>query len=52
MSAWSPTSWQAKPVAQQPNYPSEAEAAQVIQVLSNFPPLVTSWEVEARERTF
>ena len=47
MSAWSPTSWQAKPVAQQPNYPSEAEAAQVIQVLSNFQPLVTSWEVEA-----
>ena len=47
MSAWSPASWQAKPAAQQPNYPSEAEAAQVIQVLSNLPPLVTSWEVEA-----
>jgi len=43
---WTPTSWQAKPAAQQPVYP-EAEALQrVLGQLTRLPPLVTSWEIE------
>ncbi|MGD0201555.1 MAG: 3-deoxy-7-phosphoheptulonate synthase class II [Bryobacteraceae bacterium] len=44
---WSPSSWRAKPAAQQPVYRSEAEVAGVIEQISKLPPLVTSWEIDA-----
>jgi 3-deoxy-7-phosphoheptulonate synthase len=44
---WSPTSWQGKPVTQQPIYPDAAHLERVVADLSRLPPLVTSWEVEA-----
>ena len=45
--AWSPTSWQQKPVAQQVTYPDCEELRRVLKILSDLPPLVTSWEVES-----
>jgi 3-deoxy-7-phosphoheptulonate synthase len=47
MHAWSPTSWQSKPVTQQPVYPDRAAAEAVLEQLAKLPPLVTSWEIEA-----
>ncbi|MDD3450335.1 MAG: 3-deoxy-7-phosphoheptulonate synthase class II [Gammaproteobacteria bacterium] len=47
MNDWTPTSWQAKPAAQQATYPSEEALNRMVAQLSNLPPLVTSWEVEA-----
>jgi 3-deoxy-7-phosphoheptulonate synthase len=47
VSEWTPTSWQSKPVAQQPTYPDPAQLERVVGELSRLPPLVTSWEVEA-----
>jgi len=47
ISAWTPDSWQAKTVMQQPTYPDESELARVVAELSSLPPLVTSWEVES-----
>jgi 3-deoxy-7-phosphoheptulonate synthase len=47
MTEWSPISWKAKPAGQQPLYRGEAEAARVVQAISNLPPLVTSWEINA-----
>ena len=47
MSEWTPTSWQSKPVAQQPTYPDPQHLERVVGELSRLPPLVTSWEVEA-----
>jgi 3-deoxy-7-phosphoheptulonate synthase len=44
---WSPSSWRAKPAAQQPTYRSAAEAAAVVEEISKLPPLVTSWEIAA-----
>ena len=44
---WSPTSWHAKPVSQQPNYRDPEQVREVLERLSDLPPLVTSWEVEA-----
>ena len=44
---WSPTSWQAKPVSQQPTYRDPEQVREVLERLSDLPPLVTSWEVEA-----
>jgi 3-deoxy-7-phosphoheptulonate synthase len=43
---WSPSSWQAKPAAQQPKYPDSGHLERVLVELSQLPPLVTSWEVE------
>jgi 3-deoxy-7-phosphoheptulonate synthase len=43
---WSPTSWQAKPAAQQPVYPDPAALQAILSQLSRLPPLVTSWEIE------
>jgi 3-deoxy-7-phosphoheptulonate synthase len=43
---WSPSSWQAKPAAQQPTYPDASHLERVLGELSQLPPLVTSWEVE------
>ncbi len=45
-SAWSPSSWQKKVTLQQPVYPDGEALETVLQKLSAFPPLVTSWEVE------
>jgi 3-deoxy-7-phosphoheptulonate synthase len=44
---WSLSSWQAKPVQQQPAYADPAAAARVLTELAALPPLVTSWEIEA-----
>ena len=45
-SDWSPTSWQAKVVKQQPNYPDAKALNRVLEHLARLPPLVTSWEIE------
>lgn len=44
---WSPDSWKEYPVRQLPPYPDEEELERVYRELSNYPPLITSWEVEA-----
>lgn len=44
---WSPTSWKEKPVKQLPQYPAQAKLDEAYQTLSELPPLVTSWEVDA-----
>jgi 3-deoxy-7-phosphoheptulonate synthase len=46
VSEWSPTSWQAKPAAQQVGYDDPAALARVLDDIGRLPPLVTSWEVE------
>ncbi len=43
---WSPSSWQSKPISQQPKYPDEGALGAALEQLSSLPPLVTSWEVE------
>jgi 3-deoxy-7-phosphoheptulonate synthase len=43
---WSPSSWQAKPAAQQPAYPDLEALRRVLAQLARLPPLVTSWEIE------
>jgi 3-deoxy-7-phosphoheptulonate synthase len=47
MPPWSPDSWREKPVAQRIDYPDDAALRGVLAELSQLPPLVTSWEVEA-----
>ena len=47
MKHWSPTSWQTKPVTQQPSYPDQAALGRVVDQLGKLPPLVTSWEIES-----
>ena len=42
---WTPDSWQSRPAVQQPSYPDQAALRQVLDQLSQLPPLVTSWEV-------
>ncbi len=44
---WTPSSWQSKTAAQQPDYADVRELDRVIGELSSLPPLVVSWEVEA-----
>ncbi|HOM19282.1 MAG TPA: 3-deoxy-7-phosphoheptulonate synthase, partial [Thermoguttaceae bacterium] len=44
--AWSPSSWQTKPMAQAVEYPDQAALERVLRELSCLPPLVTSWEIE------
>jgi 3-deoxy-7-phosphoheptulonate synthase len=44
---WQPNSWQLKTASQQPTYPDADAKAEVLKRLSELPPLVTSWEVEA-----
>ncbi len=43
---WTPTSWQAKPAAQQPVYPDPEALQRALGQLARLPPLVTSWEIE------
>lgn len=47
---WSPSSWQSRPAAQQPDYPDPAVLRRVLAQLSRLPPLVTSWEIENLKR--
>jgi len=44
--AWSPTSWQNKPIRQRVTYPDCEALGRVLAMLARLPPLVTSWEVE------
>jgi len=44
---WSPSSWQQHAASQQPVYQSQVELDRALAELAEFPPLVTSWEVEA-----
>ena len=44
---WRPDSWQDKAASQQPSYRNPQHVQQVLERLSELPPLVTSWEVEA-----
>ena len=46
MTAWSPTTWQARPAQQQATYRDPAALARVVDEIGRLPPLVTSWEVE------
>jgi 3-deoxy-7-phosphoheptulonate synthase len=46
-SEWQPDSWQNKSASQQPIYREPEKVQQVLERLSDLPPLVTSWEVEA-----
>ncbi len=50
--AWSPESWRAKPVQQQPIYPDAAHLAKVEQTLAGFPPLVFAGEARELRRQF
>src|SRR5262249_31602694 len=42
---WTPDSWRACPVLQQPDYPDAAALERVPCELRQLPPLVTSWEI-------
>src|SRR5512134_1550819 len=44
---WRPDSWQASPAVQQPDYPDPTVLRATLERLSQLPPLVTSWEVDA-----
>ncbi len=43
---WSPDSWLANTVDQQPTYSDPARVGQVLDRLAKLPPIVTSWEIE------
>ncbi|MBQ2822419.1 MAG: 3-deoxy-7-phosphoheptulonate synthase [Thermoguttaceae bacterium] len=45
-SDWSPESWKSKPIKQWVDYPDQDEYAAVMHELSQYPPLVTSGEIE------
>jgi len=47
MSNWTPSSWQDKPILQQPTYPNKAELDQVLTELKNYPPLVFAGEARS-----
>ncbi|ARS49074.1 3-deoxy-7-phosphoheptulonate synthase class II [Ectopseudomonas hydrolytica] len=50
--AWSPESWRAKPIQQQPEYPDAAHLARVEQTLAGYPPLVFAGEARELRRQF
>ena len=50
--AWSPDSWRAKPIQQQPEYPDAAHLARVEQTLAGYPPLVFAGEARELRRQF
>jgi 3-deoxy-7-phosphoheptulonate synthase len=51
MTTWTPTSWLTRKAQQQPQYSDAAALARAVAQLSQLPPLVVSWEIEAlRER--
>lgn len=43
---WTPDTWKTKPALQQPEYPDPRALQATLDQLHNFPPLVTSWEIE------
>lgn len=47
MADWAPRSWRLKPATQLPAYPSAEELDLAVEELRHFPPLVTSWEIDA-----
>ena len=47
METWTPSSWQALPALQQPEWPDEAELAGVIEQLRKLPPLVFAGEARS-----
>ena len=47
MANWTPESWKLRSARQLANYPDAEALAHVTAQLSHFPPLVTSWEIEA-----
>jgi 3-deoxy-7-phosphoheptulonate synthase len=48
--AWSPTSWQSRPAAQQATYRDPAALERAVNALGRLPPIVVSWEIEALKR--
>jgi 3-deoxy-7-phosphoheptulonate synthase len=50
--AWSPESWRAKPIQQQPEYPDAAHLSRVEQSLAGYPPLVFAGEARELRRQF
>ena len=50
--AWSPESWKAKPIQQQPLYPNAAHLLEVEQKLASYPPLVFAGEARELRRQF
>ena len=52
MSEWSPTSWKEKPSAHPADYAKGVELDRALEKLANFPPLVTSWEIEQLKQHF
>jgi len=44
---WTPDSWRKYPVKQLPEYENSGKLKKVFSKLKGFPPLVTSWEIEA-----
>ena len=50
--AWSPDSWRAKPILQQPEYPDTTHVARVEQTLAGYPPLVFAGEARELRRQF
>ncbi|MDN5514669.1 MAG: 3-deoxy-7-phosphoheptulonate synthase class II [Pseudomonas sp.] len=49
---WSPESWRAKPIQQQPEYPDAAHLTRVEQTLAGYPPLVFAGEARELRRQF
>jgi 3-deoxy-7-phosphoheptulonate synthase len=49
---WSPDSWRALPIQQQPQYPDAAHLHQVEQTLASYPPLVFAGEARELRRQF
>ena len=47
---WTPSSWRARSVSQQPVYPDAQALAGVLGELAALPPLVTSWEILALKK--
>lgn len=47
---WSPVSWKDFPIKQLPDYPDQKELEEVYKELSEYPPLITSWEVAALKK--
>ena len=47
MSIWTPSSWQSKPILQQPTYPNTEELNRVLAELKNYPPLVFAGEARS-----
>ena len=48
---WTPDSWRARPIAQQPEYPDPKALAEVEKQLATFPPLVFAGEARELKRT-